>query len=436
VTLTWQICPMLRIALAALAAASAVRAQNAPQPQPEPVLPVWLKVGAELRGRGETQTGQGYVPGNDDAYYLHRLRLNTSVEPLGWLRFGFQVQDAQAPGFSRRPVPPTVANTLDLRLAHVDLGGDKAAWALRAGRQEFIFGEERLVGAGNWGNAGRAFDALRLTHRRPGARLDWFASSVVVPVSGGFDRPQLKNGFYGFYASLDGLIAGSVLEPYFFWKSGPRVAGESGPPGDQDVYTWGARAVGKLPARFDYNIEMAFQAGHYGPDRIRAWAGHWGAGYTAAAGERAPRVVLEYNHASGDSDPRDGRRGTFDHLFPTNHNKYGTADRVGWRNMHDLSPGIQWRPSSKWRWTMDVHTFWLASRRDALYTDTGPPAVLNPNASSRRIGTEIDLQGTYQFSSRLLFGFGYAHLFPGPYLEQSTPGSGATYPYVMWVYRL
>ena len=49
-----------------------------------------------------------------------------------------------------------------------------------------------------------------------------------------------------------------------------------------------------------------------------------------------PRLVAEYNYASGDANPTDGRRGTFDQLYPTAHDKYGLADQVGWRNMHDV----------------------------------------------------------------------------------------------------
>ena len=78
-------------------------------------LPAWLKLGAEIRGRAETNTGIRFVPGNDDSYYLHRLRLNATVEPQRWLRFVIQAQDSQAPGYSQKPVPDTVVNTLDLR---------------------------------------------------------------------------------------------------------------------------------------------------------------------------------------------------------------------------------------------------------------------------------------------------------------------------------
>jgi len=46
-----------------------------------------------------------------------------------------------------------------------------------------------------------------------------------------------------------------------------------------------------------------------------------------------PKLRLEFNHASGDSNPSDGKHGTFDVLYPTAHDKYGMADQVGWKNV-------------------------------------------------------------------------------------------------------
>ena len=391
-------------------------------------LPAWLKLGAEVRGRLETAVAQGFLRGNDDGHYLHRLRLQAGVEPHRLVRFFIQVQDSRAPGFGQKPAPGGVVNALDVRQGYLEVGpAGSTGWSLRLGRQDLIFGEERLVGASNWGNVGRSFDAARLSYQGPGARLDWFASAVVTPLNGSFDRPRLVNGFYGFYASFDRLIKDSVVEPYVLWKTGSA--------GDQDVYTAGLRAVGKLRRGFDYGFEMALQAGHAARDDVRAWAGHWVLGYTLPLRRRAPRLLFEYNYASGDRDPADGRRGTFDQLYPTNHAKYGTADRIGWRNIHDLMAGVDWRLSPKWRFSPAFHRFWLASRRDALYTEGGAPLIRFPGASSSRVGDELDLESSYQFSSRFGLLGGYARLFRGPYLKQAGRGSG-TYAYLMWTLRL
>jgi hypothetical protein len=41
----------------------------------------------------------------------------------------------------------------------------------------------------------------------------------------------------------------------------------------RQVYTYGGHVFGKLPASFDYNVEMALQSGHDVRDSIGAWAG-------------------------------------------------------------------------------------------------------------------------------------------------------------------
>jgi len=398
--------------------------------------PGWLQVGAEARGRAEMFTGIGYQRGNQDLYYLHRLRLNAAIQARSWLRLFTQVQDSEALGFNTRPIPNNHADTVDLRQGYLELGNARdTPWGLRVGRQELIFGEERLIGAGNWGNVARTFDAARLSYTRKGARLDWFASSVVAPVNGRFNRLQDGNNLYGFYSSLDNPGHKGVIEPYLLWKTTRLVRAEIGPPGALDVYTYGARASGQLPGRFDYNIEMALQRGRAAGDDLAAWAGHWVLGYPLWDGAEAPRLVAEYNFASGDKNGSDGQRGTFDQLFPTNHSKYGTVDRFGWRNLHDAMAGLEWKPRRKWKFNLDYHSFWLATRRDALYAEAGGAVVRNPNASSNHIGQEVDLQCVYLYSRQLQFGLGYGYLFGGAYLEQSTPGSPASAPYVMWNYK-
>ncbi len=396
-------------------------------------LPSWLKLGAELRGRAEAPAGAGFTGGNDDGYYLHRLRLNGAIQPNHRLRLFIQAQDFQALGISRQLVPAGFVNTLDLRQAYLDIGADTGPLTLRVGRQEMAFGEGRLVGVASWGNTGRSSDAIRLTLRGSGARADLLAAALVPVKDGQFDHPRPPDGFYGVYAVFDGLISAAVLEPLLLWKSAAHTFTEAGSGGDLGMRTAGARWFGNLPRRLDYNVEMAFQTRHAGSDPIRAWAGHWALTY-AALPDRPLFLLGESNYASADRDPSDGRRGTFAQLYPTNHPHFGTADRVGWRNLHDLMSGLEWKPARQWRLKFDWHNFWLADRRDAFYTEAGAVFVRNPEAAASRVGWELDFQPDGQFSERLQLGVGYAHFSPGPYLKQSGVGGRFRYPYLMWTY--
>ncbi len=401
--------------------------------------PKWFKLGVDLRGRLETYTGIDFIPGRDDTYYLSRLRLNATIEVRSWLRFFLEGQDSRAPGYGRSPVPGSVEDPFDFHRGYVELGHtENGPWGFRVGRQELLFGNGRMIGNSNWGNVGRAFDAARFTYKKTGIQLDAFTSAVVVAKNGGFDRPHFNNKFHGFYSSFINLPAWSpanTVDAYLLVKTNSHALGESGTIGNLCIYTIGTRVIGKLPPEFDYRVELAYQTGHVSSDPVRAWAGHWQLGYRLPVALKSIRLAAEFNAASGDGDPHDGWHYTFDQLYPTGHDKLGTLDRIGWRNIRDLSAKMEWKPVEKWTLNLEYHDFWLATRQDYLYAKDGTKVLQNPNATSRRIGAEVDGYATYTYSKHIELGLGFSHMFPGPYLDQTTGIGGASYPYVMLRYR-
>jgi hypothetical protein len=395
----------------------------------EPVnneLPRWLRFGGEYRMRLEGFAGGGFRGGNDDAYALNRIRLNLTVQPLEWLRFVFQAQDARVWGNDVVPSAPPYKDSMDLRVGYLELGDadSQRPASLRAGRQELVFGEQRLVGHTSWGNTARTFDGVRATFRVRKVRLDAWASSVVVIRNGEFNRPVTGDNFHGLYASTKDYVPAGTVEAYLLWRVAPGL----------DFKTIGTRWAGKLPARFDYGVEMALQTGSRQARDVRAWAGHWILGYTMNAPWK-PRLLGEYNYASGDRDPGDRRFGTFDSLYPTPHGKYGVADQVGWRNIHDLRLGVETKPRPKWAVNANLHTWWLASARDALYNAQGAAIARSADGTAgRHIGWELDFDALYTLSKQVQVGAGMGHLFPGEFLKKTTPGHAYTYPYVMLNY--
>jgi len=164
----------------------------------------------------------------------------------------------------------------------------------------------------------------------------------------------------GVHGTSRTVVRHSVVEAYLFLKRDPNLHSA----------TIGTHWTGELPFRLDYGIEIAAQTGSAGSDTIRAWAGHWQLGETIASDPKL-RLIGEYNYASGDRDPSDGRRGTFDQLYPTAHDKYGLADQVGWRNIHDLRLGSEITPTKGWQLTGNYHSWWLADTHDGLYNAAG-----------------------------------------------------------------
>lgn len=394
--------------------------------------PKAVKVGVQYRGRLEEQRGSALAAGRDDAYYLNRIRLETTVTALPWLKAFTQVQDAQTLGYDVAAQPTSLTNTFDLRQAYLDAHTRNAnGLGLRAGRQELNFGEQRLIGASDWGNTARTFDALRASLTRPGVQVDAFVSSVVVVTQGAFDRRKHGETLSGTYVSFSHLLPRSVVEPYVFAKLQQHATGELGAPGDGATYTFGARSAGAVGPRFDYGVEVALQRGHVAADTIDALAGHYAGGWLLTRSRVKPRVVAEFNHASGDGNPRDGRRQTFDQLYPTNHSKYGIADQMEWRNMQDVMVGFAIDPTRKLKVNADVHRLFLATTGEGLFVGT-TRRVLNRTATSRTVGDEIDIQTAYAFSKELSFAAGVGTLFAGDYLAQSTAAATLWTPYAMW----
>lgn len=418
-----------------LTAASASPSSAAEPPFPNRVnsaLPSWLRLRGEFRERLEGFDGLGFNDTRQDLYWLSRLRLNATIAPSKALSFVVQAQDARV---GRKTVGPTgtpFRAPFDLRMAFADVGAASGPATVRIGRQELAFGDQRLVGHVSWLNAARTFDGGKLTLRTRGLQLETFAASVVRIMETDFDRSGGGNRFLGAY--LTAAIPNGSFEPYVFFRRDARLTGEAGATGDLSATTIGARFAGRMPAALDYNVEMALQRGGLGVNDVSAWAGHWQLRETLKA-RGTPKITGEYNYASGDKNPDDGVRHTFDQLFPTPHDKYGLADQVGWKNIHHLRSGFEFTPIKGLPIATNYHSWWLAERRDALYNVASAIVARIPTgAADRHVGQEIDVQVTKALFPQLQVAAGYAHIFPGAFLKEATPGASYSHPYVMATY--
>jgi hypothetical protein len=432
--------------VALLLAAVAPMAAQSPTPEPPRAdfsaateinrnLPKWLQFSGEYRARFEGYTGGGFKPSTTDSYMLSRLRLGLTIKPTSWLKFFGEGQDSRAIGKS--PAVPTFQDTWDVRQAFVELGGgEKQMFDLRVGRQEINLGDQRLIGALNWTNTARTFDAARGTVHYKGYRLDIFAASVVNQVEGTWDHHQQGNNIHGLYGGIEKLVPGATIEPYVLWRVQPSVRNEAGSIANVDEKIPGIRWVGKLPMGFDYGTEMVKELGSLGTDHIHSWAGHWVFGVSGSKARLKPRAYLEYNYATGDGNAKDGRRATFDQLYPTGHDKYGFDDQVGWKNIKDFRAGLETKPRRDVTAAFEYNNWLLANPNDALYNAAGVATARSANGSAgTHVGQEVDVLGTWTFYKSLQVGAGFGHIFPGEFLKKTTPGKAYNYPFVMFTYK-
>lgn len=404
----------------------------------------------------------------DDGWLLQRFRLGLRYEPESWVRFYAQGQDTREFWGKREKVPFVVGaegdDPFDLRQAFVELGNPaQFPLTLKVGRQELAYGDERLIGVSDWNNFNRTFDAVKIrwADEAHAFSVDAFAAHVVTIAGTGpsenddlnFNGPDWHDTLAGLYASSTWLPF-QTTEAYFIYRNktenGPIYLDDLGNlarPYDvrQEVYTVGLRAKstpGKLSG-FDYEVEGAYQfgrdAGRIGsayPNasdtmlKHEAFAAMARGGYTFENVPLKPRLGLEYDIASGDSDPNDSKDESFLNLFPTNHKFYGYMDLFAWKNVHDVSLNLRCSPAANVSVQVDGHAFWLYSNEDAWYRANATTQVRPVTAAARDAnlfaGTELDLTVSYNPFPWLKLLGGYSHFFAGRYLaDTQTAAAGA-----------
>lgn len=383
----------------------------------------------------------------DNTYWLTREKLHLGYSPGNWLTAFVEGRNSTSAGDDRNPNPES--DFIDLHQAYLKLGDAKQfPLTAQVGRQELFYGDERLIGAFDWSNVGRVFDAARLRYQNSDVWVDAFVGRVVLVDDNNFNEANDYDFFAGIYASTRTLIPKQETQLYFLARNvgnqSPNAIGAGLPPlltgaSPRDVYTVGLR-VKSLPGQFqgwDYEAEVAGQFGRFKTSatspglKQEAFAAHVAGGYTWAEAWGTPRVGLEYNFASGDSNPNDATHGTFDNLFPTNHKFYGYMDFVSWQNIHNVRLATSLKPLPRLTLTADYHAFWLADTRDFFYQVNGAPRNsggygINPGAGSF-VGTEFDLFATYAIKPFASAQVGYGHFFAGDYVKNSlTTVGGAT----------
>jgi hypothetical protein len=261
-----------------------------------------------------------------------------------------------------------------------------------------------------------------------------FAASAVVPLAEGISHYQEGNSIYGAYGRIEQLVPNSVIEPFVLWRVQSSVAIEIAAKlqtGKQDEKAYGARFKGLALKSLDYSAEWIGEHGNDGPNSIHAWGTTLGVRYRVDRMWWKPRMFCQYDYASGDRNPMDGKHGTFDTMYPTAHDRFGIADQFGWQNIIAERAGLAIEPRHRWSVTAQYLNFWLASASDALYNTSGGVIVRDTTGKSgTHIGQELDAYTWYELNRHVNVGVGLGHIFGGEFLQKTTKGPNYNYPYL------
>jgi len=405
---------------------------------------VWLSVGGSARLRYEHFENFGFGPANDDGFLLTRVRLH------GDLHIGenFRVFVEGKSAFSTDRNLPGMQRTLDndelaLQQAFADLTldwGEEGTLTLRAGRQQLLFGKQRLVSPLVWSNTMRAWDGVSAIVETGGWTYHAFWTQFAPVRKYDANQSDRHTQFFGLYAS--GLLCGDCgmnADLYFLGLDQDDPTNTyNGTTGAERRYTVGGRVFGKVQdTGWDYDVEAAYQFGDVGSADINAWmvAGELGYAY---GDDWKTRAFVGFDYASGDDSPDDGDVETFNQLFPLGHAYLGYIDVVGRQNIVDLSVGASMQPMEKLTVRAALHVFWRASDMDALYNAGGGVVRGGGLAGSSYVGTELDLTAKYKLDAHTTLLLGYSHFFAGDFIEDATPAADKDIDYfyaqVQWVF--
>ncbi len=394
-------------------------------------LPKWIQFGLEERFRWEMPIGGGFKPHNDDSYFLNRLRFGMSIQPTSWLRVVAQVQDAR-PMFLKPPVGPPNEVKWDLKQAYVKLGeSETSPVSIRVGRQIIDY-NSTIFGNSEWRNQGRSYDGAVMNIHLDRYRLGIFAASIVIPLDNRISHHLDGNNVYGFYGGIERVIPKSVIEPFLLWRVA-KVAVETtsnSTTGKLNEKALGFRLRGKEIHNFDYRLQVVGEGGSAGSNDISAWATTFGVGYRFSSLRGVPRIFAGYDFASGDKNPTDGVRNTFDLMYPNAHDRFGIADQIGWQNIVSYRGGVTVRLHRRLFVVGQYLDFWLANAKDGLYNVSGGLIARDKTGmSGTHVARVLETYAWYELNRRISFGAGISHFFPGTFLRTATPGAAYTYPY-------
>ncbi|MDH4228050.1 MAG: alginate export family protein [Deltaproteobacteria bacterium] len=342
--------------------------------------------------------------------------------------------------------------------------------AVKLGRQELNYGDQRLIGSFGWSNNGRSFDAAKATFAGEGFSVDAFTAKLVDSNAAAAGDLGDDRNLYGIYATLTS-VPNNTIDVYLLQvKDTQRTnialgagAGATAFPtilnyGDtvnnignpnpatisvtnQELFTYGFRVAGAASG-LDYGLEIPFQTGTVEGFWLEAGTKQkWTIDHEAMAiaakvgftlpGENKIRIGLEYDWASGgNKDKGNGKMtsNTFANLYPTNHDKYGYMDLMAWRNMSGINLNVSGNLNEKLNarldyWMFELDTVPTTTVYDGWYTAgnwNGAPTGCTPKAGKTKcssdIGSEIDITVNYKYNAAVSMMTGVSRFMPGAYI--------------------
>lgn len=380
---------------------------------------VYLTTGLEARSRYEGYKNVNWGGAPDDDYVWNRAMPYADLH-LGNLRF-FTMPILTAISGTDRPKGPADTTGIDMLQAFVDVelavpGGDSLR--LSAGRKLVSLGSGRFIDRRYGTGVPLPFDGFEAIVSGKSRQVTGFYLQPVDTRRGNLnDRRSRNKAVWGVYATqwLD-VKHLSGFDVYYIGLRDRNAVFDQGA-GRQVAHTFGARIFGDNGS-FHWNLEGAYQRGTFAGRRSEGWGTGFETGYRFQAAPLHPEIALTADIVSGDNDPKDGKLGTLNPLFP-NGKYFGALSPIGPRNLIHVRPSTTLHPHKDVAISLTGVAYWRESTHDGIYAIPGFLVRSGKDSDARFIGKEAELAVSWQANATLNFTASASAFDPGPFIQET-----------------
>jgi hypothetical protein len=393
----------------------------------------YVSFGGQVRYRYDYFNNNEFGAGPREAgFNLIRMLVHGDLHINQYIRAFLQLDSSLE--YNRSGGPRTGdADDIDFQQAFLDftLPLDPDAVVVRVGRQELIYGAQRLVSPNDWRNVRQSFDGAKITANLPNDTLEAFLTRPVIPNKSHLNSSDDNTYFGGIYnvTELPRVLpdAHSKLDLYLFSlnkAATPETHGVS-----SNTYTLGTR-FHTTPGNWDFDLEPGWQFGTFDSTNIAAWFVATEGGYTFRQIPTTPRTALGLDIASGSPDPAH----RFNQLFPPTYTYLGHLYLFGRPNLIDLHGEVSFNLTHALTLDIAQHFFWRQNVHDALYNLSGAVVRASGTSTAAYVGNEFDIALYWQIDRHLSAYTGYAHFFTGTFIQQTGASEDEDFAYVSATY--